>query len=116
MPSQEAKLLSDFLLAPAALRDFMTLRQFTDIFPKSHRTNPAVQDLYRELQRLREQDIDAVRRAIADEVTRSKRLRREYASERRQLDDATVAGLDPSTLRMEEEVHQSSAVQVLTQR
>jgi centromere-localized protein 2 len=106
MPSQEANLLSDFLLAPAALRDFMTLRQFTDIFPKSHRSNPAVQDLYRELQRLREKDIDLVRRAIADEVTRSKRLRREYASERRRLDDATVAGLDDNALRTEEEVLQ----------
>jgi centromere-localized protein 2 len=104
MPSPEAKLLSDFLLAPAALRDFMTLRQFTDIFPKAHRANPAVQDLYRELQRLREKDMDVVRRAIADEVARSKRLRREYASERRQLDDATVAGLDPVALRIEEEV------------
>jgi centromere-localized protein 2 len=107
MPSQEAKLLSDFLLAPAALRDFVTLRQFTDIFPKGHRTNPAVQDLYRELQRLREKDVDLVRRAIAEEITRSKRLRREYASERRQLDEATVAGLDPNALRMEEEVSDS---------
>jgi centromere-localized protein 2 len=104
MPSPEAKLLSDFLLAPAALRDFMTLRQFTDIFPKAHRANPAVQDLYRELQRLREKDMDVVRRAIADEVSRSKRLRREYASERRQLDEATVAGLDPVALRIEEEL------------
>jgi hypothetical protein len=104
MPSQEAQILGDFLLAPAALRDFMTLRQFTDIFPKGHRKNPAVQDLYRELQRLREKDIEAVRRAIAEEVKRSKRLRHEYARERRQLDDATVAGLDPVALQMEEEV------------
>jgi centromere-localized protein 2 len=104
MPSQEAQILNDFLLAPAALRDFMTLRQFTDIFPKGHRTNPAVQDLYRELQRLREKDIEAVRHAIAEEVRRSKRLRHEYARERRQLDDATVAGLDPVALQMEEEV------------
>jgi centromere-localized protein 2 len=103
-PSQEGKLLADFLLAPAALRDFMTLREFTDIFPKGHKTNPAVQDVYRELQRLREKDLDLVRRAIADEVSRSKRLRREYAQERRQLDDATVAGLDPVALRLEEEV------------
>jgi hypothetical protein len=104
MPSPEAKLLSDFLLAPAALRDFMTLRQFTDIFPKGHRANPAVHELYRELERLREKDLDAVRRAIADEVSRSKQLRREYAGERRRLDDATVAGLDPIALSIEEEV------------
>lgn len=104
MPSPEAQLLSEFLVAPAALRDFMTLRQFTDIFPRGHRDNPAVKDLYRELQRLREHDVDLVRRAISDEVARSKRLRREYASERRRQDDVAVAGLDPVARRIEEEV------------
>ncbi|KAF1350470.1 hypothetical protein EJ07DRAFT_139009 [Lizonia empirigonia] len=104
MPSQEAKLLGDFLLAPAPLRDFMTLRQFTDIFPRSHRENPAVQDLYRELHRLREADIEAVRNDITKEVKRSKQLRRAYAQERRQMDDAHVAGIDPVALQVEEEL------------
>ena len=104
MPSQEAKLLSDFLLAPAPLRDFMTLRQFTDIFPRSHRENPALQDLYRELHRLREAEIEVVRNDITKEVKRSKQLRRAYARERRQVDDAHVAGTDPVALQMEEEV------------
>jgi centromere-localized protein 2 len=103
MPSQEAKLLGDFLLAPAPLADSMTLRQFTDVFPKGHRANPAVPDLYRELHRLREKDIDGVRRDIADHVRTSKPLRRAYAKERRQLDDAAVAGLDPVALQMEQE-------------
>ncbi|OAL51153.1 hypothetical protein IQ07DRAFT_565504 [Pyrenochaeta sp. DS3sAY3a] len=104
MPSQEAQILSDFLLAPAPLRDFVTLRQFTDIFPQSQRTNPAIKDLYRELQRLREKDIESVRRSIAEEVRRSKRLRQEYAKERRQLDGATFAGLDPVAFDMEQEI------------
>ncbi|KAH7075463.1 Cnl2/NKP2 family protein-domain-containing protein [Paraphoma chrysanthemicola] len=104
MSSPEAQLLGDFLLAPAGLRDFVTLRQFVDIFPAAHRTNPAVQDVYRELHRLRERDIELVRHAIADEIKRSKRLRREYARERRRLDNATVAGLDPRALTMEEEL------------
>ncbi|KAH7392551.1 Cnl2/NKP2 family protein-domain-containing protein [Pyrenochaeta sp. MPI-SDFR-AT-0127] len=104
MPSQETQMLNDFLLAPAALRDFMTLRQFTDIFPKGHRANPAVQDVYRELQRLREKDMESVRRSITEEVKRSKQLRREYAKERRQLDGATVAGLDPTAIRIEQEL------------
>ena len=104
MPSQEAKILSDFLLAPAPLRDFITLREFTDIFPRAHRTNPAILDIYRELQRLREKDIELVRRDIVDEVKQSKQLRLDYARERRQLDDVTVAGLDPVALQMEEEV------------
>ncbi|RAR04389.1 glycoside hydrolase family 5 protein [Stemphylium lycopersici] len=104
MPSQEAKILGDFLLTPAPLRDFITLREFTDIFPRAHRANPAVQEIYRELQRLREKDIELVRQDIVDEVKRSKQLRREYAQERRQVDDATVAGLDPVALQMEEEL------------
>ncbi|KAF1829983.1 hypothetical protein BDW02DRAFT_602078 [Decorospora gaudefroyi] len=104
MPSQEAKMLGDFLLGPAPLRDFMTLRDFTDIFPRAHRSNPAVQHIYRELQRLREKDMELVRRDIADEVSRSKQLRREYARERRHLDGALVAGLDPVALEMEEEL------------
>ncbi len=104
MPSHESKLLNDFLVAPAPLRDFMTLRQFTDIFPRSHRDNPAVQDLYRELHRLREAEIEAVRGDIVKEVKRSKQLRRAYAHERRQMDDARVAGIDPVALQVEEEV------------
>ncbi|CAA9959809.1 Cnl2-NKP2 multi-domain protein [Pyrenophora teres f. maculata] len=108
MSSQEAKILGDFLLAPAPLRDFVTLRDFTDIFPRAHRANPAVQDIYRELHRLREKEIEHVRRDIADEVKRSKQLRREYARERRQLDDATVTGLDSVALQMEEELSGNS--------
>ena len=104
MPSQEAKLLSDFLLEPAPLRDFMTLRQFTDIFPRSHRENPAVKDLYRELHRLREAEIEVVRNDITKEVKRSRQLRRAYAQERRRTEDAHAAGIDPVALQVEEEV------------
>ncbi|KAI4613490.1 uncharacterized protein J4E87_009791 [Alternaria ethzedia] len=104
MPSQEAKILGDFLLAPAPLRDFTTLRDFTDIFPRAHRSNPAVQEIYRELQHIRDREIELIRQDIIDEVKRSKQLRREYARERRHVDDATVAGLDPIALQMEQEL------------
>lgn len=104
MPSYEAKLLTDFLVAPASLRDFVTPRQFANVFPSAHRSSPAVQELYRELNALRERDIDAVRQDIADEVRRSKQLKREYAHQRRQMDMANVTGLDPVALQMEQEV------------
>ncbi|KAF2866094.1 Cnl2/NKP2 family protein-domain-containing protein [Massariosphaeria phaeospora] len=104
MPSQEATMLADFLLAPASLRDFVSLRQFTDIFPQAHRASPAVKELYRELHSLREADIQDVRENIADEVKRSKQLKRAYARERRQMDHATVAGLNPIALQMEQEL------------
>lgn len=104
MPSHEAQLLADLLIAPAPLQDFTTLRQFTDIFPRSHRESPAIPQLYRELQRLRTKDIETVRRDIAHEVRRSKPLRREYARERRRLDDAVAPGLDRVALGMEGEL------------
>jgi centromere-localized protein 2 len=105
MSSQEAKILGDFLLAPAPLRDFVTLRDFTDVFPRAHRANPAVQEIYRELQQIRDKDVELVRQDIIDEVKRSKQLRREYARERRHIDDATLAGLDPIALQMEQDVN-----------
>ncbi|KAF2658366.1 hypothetical protein K491DRAFT_713541 [Lophiostoma macrostomum CBS 122681] len=104
MSTQEAKLLSDFLLAPAALRDVLTLKEFTDIFPKAYRTQPAVKDLYQELQRLRQEDIETVRQNVVDEVKKSKRLRREIAQSRELHDRSAVAGLDPVALQMEEEL------------
>jgi hypothetical protein len=104
MSSQELSLLKNFLLAPAALRDFLTLQQFTEIFPPAQRSSPAIRELYVEISRLRQQDIEDVRQNITDEVKRSKQLRREYARERRHRDDANVAGLDLVALRMEEEV------------
>jgi hypothetical protein len=107
MPSYEAKLLSDFLIVPASLREFMTLRQFTDIFPKGHRTNPAIKELYQELYTLRERDVELVRQDIAEEVKRSKQLKREHAKKRRETDEANVAGLNPIALQMEQEVRTS---------
>jgi centromere-localized protein 2 len=105
MSSQEFNLLKNFLLAPAALRDFLTLQQFTEIFPPAQRSSPAVRELYVEISRLRQQDIEDVRQNITDEVKRSKQLRRDYARERRHRDDANVAGLDLVALQMEEEVN-----------
>ena len=97
-------MLNSFLLAPASLRNFMSLRDFAGIFPQAQRSNPAIKELYLEIDRLRREDIDDVRHNIADEVKRSKQLRRQYAQERRQRDDANAAGLDLHALQTEEEV------------
>lgn len=103
MPSREATLLTDFLLAPAPLRNVMTKTQFVKLFQKQA-ANPAVPAMYRELHELRERDIATVGQDIADEVRRSTRLKKQYAQQRRQLEDAHVAGLDPVSLGMEQEV------------
>jgi centromere-localized protein 2 len=104
MASQEASILSEFLLAPAALRHVLSLKQFTDIFPAAQRSNPAIRELYQELHRSRERDIETVRQNIANEVKRSKKLQREMARERELDDRGAVAGLDPVALEMEQEV------------
>lgn len=107
MPPQEATLLSDFLLAPAALRHTLTLDQFTEILPQSQRENPAVKALYQELQRLRHEDIEAVRANIADEIRKSRPLKQECKRQRRHDDRSAVAGLDLVALEMEAEVGSS---------
>lgn len=104
MAPKESTLLSDFLLVPADLRNILKLEQFTDIFPQSQRDSPAIKSLYQELRRLRQEDIDIVQERIADEVKKSRPLRRQCIRERRQDDQAAVAGLDPIALDMEEEV------------
>jgi len=103
MPSFEAKVLSDFLVEPAPLREFMTLNQFTQLFGNSQ-SSPAIKPLYRELYTAREKDIETVRQHIAEEIQRSKRVKHAYARSRRRKDEANVAGLDRRELRMEEEV------------
>ncbi|KAF2107271.1 Cnl2/NKP2 family protein-domain-containing protein [Lophiotrema nucula] len=108
MASQERTILSDFLLSPASLRDVITLRQFTDIFPANQRSNPAIKDLYREIYNLRKDDIEIVRENIADEVKASKQLRREYRKARRQDEHANVAGLNLVELETEQELSESN--------
>lgn len=104
MSSPEAAILADFLLAPAALREVLTLQQFADIFPKSLRTNLAIKELYQELQRLRHQDLNAVQKNIAAELSASKSLKRQSARARQGYDHVAVAGLDPVVLDMEAEL------------
>ena len=89
MAPQEAAILTDFLLAPAALDNFLTLDQFADILPQSARERGIVKDLYRELHRLRREQLHVVRDNIADEVKASRRLKRE-CREQRQKDRKSV--------------------------
>ncbi|KAF2017018.1 hypothetical protein BU24DRAFT_345128 [Aaosphaeria arxii CBS 175.79] len=104
MPPNETSILSDFLLSSASIREVLSLKEFTEIFPKSYRTNPAIKELYEELHRTRQQDIEAVRQNVSTEVKRSKRLRQEMVEQRRQDDRAAVAGLDPVALDVEMEL------------
>ncbi|KAF7588062.1 hypothetical protein BBP40_006200 [Aspergillus hancockii] len=66
-PSEES-ILSSFLLSPASLPTIISLQQFTELFPKRLRSHPHIRVLYRELQQLREQDMDLVNGNIDQEL------------------------------------------------
>ncbi|RLM00823.1 hypothetical protein CFD26_108627 [Aspergillus turcosus] len=68
MAPSEASILSNFLLSPASLPTIISLQQFTELFPKKLRAHPHIRVLYRELQQLREQDMDTVNENIDKEV------------------------------------------------
>lgn len=84
MPETEQTILSNFLLSPAALPSIISLKKFTDLFPTSQRSNPQIEHLYRELQRLRSVYIEDVKRHISREVKRGERQRRQVVKTRRQ--------------------------------
>ncbi|KAL4891952.1 Cnl2/NKP2 family protein-domain-containing protein [Aspergillus ambiguus] len=60
MAPSETSILSNFLLSPASLPTVISLQQFTELFPKRLRSHPQIRVLYRELQQIREQDMDLV--------------------------------------------------------
>ncbi|GME49118.1 cnl2 nkp2 family protein [Neofusicoccum parvum] len=110
MAPSESSILSDFLLPPAPLPTILSLRQFTELFPRAHQSNPAIPKLYRELQHQRAIDTDDVKRNIAAECKRGERQAREVARARRRDEaaDSAVAGLtrrEEIDVRMEEDLH-----------
>ncbi|KAF2199602.1 hypothetical protein GQ43DRAFT_375834 [Delitschia confertaspora ATCC 74209] len=104
MPPSESTILTNFLLTPAPLPAFVSLRQFTDIFPPKHRSNPIIKELYRELHHLRSADIEQVRRNIATEVKHGEKQRRRIAKVRQRSEGQDMTGLDISELNMEGEL------------
>ncbi|KAF7720022.1 Uncharacterized protein PECH_008105 [Penicillium ucsense] len=75
-PSEES-ILSNFLLAPAPLPTVMSLQKFTELFPKRLRAHPHIRTLYRELQQIREHDMDRVNENIHQELKLGERQKAE---------------------------------------
>jgi centromere-localized protein 2 len=71
-PSEES-ILSNFLLSPAPLPTVMSLQKFTELFPKRLRNHPHIRTLYRELQQVREHDMDRVNENIDQELKQGER-------------------------------------------
>ncbi|KAL4909060.1 hypothetical protein BDW74DRAFT_145898 [Aspergillus multicolor] len=98
MAPSETSILSNFLLSAASLPQVMSLRQFTELFPKRLRTHPHIRVLYRELQQLREQDMDIVNENIDKEV-------RQGNSQKAELRKSIAkTGVDGSTLNDQREM------------
>ncbi|KAJ5138791.1 Kinetochore subunit NKP2 [Penicillium bovifimosum] len=77
MAPTEESILSNFLLSPAPLPTVMSLQKFTELFPKRLRGHPHIRAIYRELQQVREQDMDRVNESIDNEIKQGKKQRAE---------------------------------------
>ncbi|OJK04131.1 hypothetical protein ASPACDRAFT_57463 [Aspergillus aculeatus ATCC 16872] len=77
MAPSETAILSNFLLTPAPLPTIISLQQFTELFPKRLRSHPHIRVLYRELQEIREQDMDLVNENIDKEAVQGERQKAE---------------------------------------
>ena len=87
----EEQILSSFLLARASLKDIIGPREFADLFPKEHRSNPQVKLLYRELQLARSRQCAQVKNNIHREARLGPgRIERTE----RVLDDESRAGIE----------------------
>ncbi|KAJ5179795.1 Kinetochore subunit NKP2 [Penicillium capsulatum] len=75
-PSEEA-ILSNFLLSPAPLPTVLSLQKFTELFPRRLRNHPHIRTLYRELQQIREQDMDQINGNIDQEIRQGERQKAE---------------------------------------
>ena len=75
-PSEES-ILSNFLLTPAPLPTVLSLQKFTELFPKRLRNHPHIRALYRELQQIREHDMDQVNENIDTEIHQGDRQKAE---------------------------------------
>lgn len=111
MPPSEESILSNFLLSPAPLPTVISLQKFTELFPKRLRSHPHIRTLYRELQQVREQDMDRVNENIDNEIKQGETQRAELrkailatgveasSSEEREMDmDVHLFGQPPTAV------------------
>lgn len=83
MVPTEGTILSNFLLAPAALPAIISQEAFTALFPRSQQSSPQIRKLYRDIQHQRALVIDVVARQIAIEVEQGQFQSRAVTVERR---------------------------------
>lgn len=77
MAPTEESILGNFLLLPAPLPTVISLQKFTELFPKRLRSHPHIRTLYRDLQQVREQDLDRVTENIENQIKQGEQQRAE---------------------------------------
>ncbi|KAL2293595.1 hypothetical protein FJTKL_05456 [Diaporthe vaccinii] len=90
MAPTESTILANYLLVPAQLPAIVSLKEFTDLFPRAQQSSPQVRRLYRDLQIQRNALIDAVASNIETEAKRAKALRREVLRAKREAEDHEI--------------------------
>lgn len=86
MAPTESTILTNYLLTPAQLPAILSLKEFTELFPRSQQASPQIRKLYRDLQNQRNALVDAVSTNIEAETKRGKSLRREAVRARREAE------------------------------
>lgn len=79
--------MANYLLVPAQLPTIISLKEFTELFPRAQQSSLQVRRLYRDLQNQRNALIDEVASNIETEVKRGKVLRREVLRAKREAED-----------------------------
>ena len=90
MAPTESTILENYLLIPAQLPAIISLKEFTEFFPRSQQSSPHIRTLYRDLQTQRNSVVDSVSSSIEDESRNGKRLRREVVKARREAESHEV--------------------------
>jgi centromere-localized protein 2 len=85
LTATEVRILSNFLLSRAGLKDIISRDKFIELFPKEKRTNPQVKLIYNELREGRHEQLELVRKNINME-TKFGFERRQDESKKRKRD------------------------------
>ncbi|KAJ4417931.1 hypothetical protein N0V82_005888 [Gnomoniopsis sp. IMI 355080] len=87
MAPTEITILVNYLLVPAQLPAIISLKEFTELFPRPQQSSPQIRKLYRDLQAQRNEIIDHVASNIEDEAKRGKEMRREIRRSKRDAEN-----------------------------
>lgn len=90
MAPTEESILANYLLIPAQLPTIISLKEFTELFPRAQQSSPQVKRLYRDLQHQRNALVDAVESNIETEAKRAKALRREILRAKREAEEHEI--------------------------